>query len=72
MPFGQYALVGGGYVRVRADHRRSTSVDEEAHRLLLAGRLGMHVDDNGVGALLEAAGGELGIDGAEWIVELGP
>ena len=40
-------------------------------RLLLAGRLGVEVDDDGVGARLQRAGGELAVDGAEGAVELG-
>jgi hypothetical protein len=35
---------------VGADHEAGAAVAEKAHRLLLAGRLAMHVDDDGVGA----------------------
>ena len=47
----QHALVGGGRMGVRADHAARAPVDEIAHRLLLAGRLGVEVDQDGIGAL---------------------
>ena len=49
--------------------RRGAAVAEMAHRLLLAGRLAMHVDDDGVGRLLERAGRELAIDRRKRVVE---
>ena len=58
-------------MRVGADDDGRAPVDEIAERLLLARRLGVEVDEDGVGALLEPAGGELSIDRAERIVELG-
>ena len=52
----QHAIVGGRRMRVRADDRGRAPVDEIAQRLLLARRLGVEVDEDGVGALLETAG----------------
>ena len=43
----------------------------KAERLLLARRLGMEVDQNRVGSLLQAAGGQFRIDGAKRIIEFG-
>ena len=65
VPPRQHALVGRGRMRVGADHAARAPVDEVAHRLLLAGGLGVEVDQDGVGALLEAAGLDLALDGAE-------
>ena len=47
---GEDLVVGGRHMGVRADHEAGAAVAEMAHRLLLAGRLAMHVDDDGVGA----------------------
>ena len=66
---GQDALVGGRHMGVGADHEARAAVGEIAHRLLLAGRLGMHVDDDGVGVAAERAGGEFALDRGERIVE---
>ena len=41
----QDARVGGGNMRVRPHHRRNTSVQIPAHRHLLAGHLGMEIDE---------------------------
>ena len=65
----QDAMVGGRRVGMGADHEAGAAVDEKAHRLLLAGRLAMHVEDDGVGAGFERAGGELALDRGERIVE---
>ena len=46
----QDAVVGGRRMGMGADHEAGAAVGEIAHRLLLAGRLAMHVDDDGVGA----------------------
>ena len=42
----QHALVGGRHVGVGADHRADPAVEIEAQRLLLAGRLGVEVDED--------------------------
>ena len=69
VPPRQDAVVGGRRMGVGADHEAGAAVAEMAHRLLLAGRLAVHVDDDGVGAALERAGGELALDRGERIVE---
>ncbi len=46
VPRGRSARVRGLDVRVRADDRRHTTVEPARERHLLAGRLGMHVDEN--------------------------
>jgi len=46
---GEYARVRGRDVRVRADDGGDAPVEVPAHRDLLAGRLGMHVDEHVVG-----------------------
>ena len=43
---GQDALVGGRHVGVGADDRRDPPVEVDAERLLLAGRLGVEVDEH--------------------------
>ncbi len=62
-------MVGGGHVRMRADHEARAAVTVMAHRLLLAGRLGMDVDDDGVGGIPERAGGKLALQRGEGVVE---
>ena len=69
VPPGQDAVIGGRHMGVRADHEAGAAVAEMAHRLLLAGRLAMHVDHDGVGGLAERAGGEFALDRRERIVE---
>ena len=69
VPAWQDAVVGGRHVGVGADHEARAAVGEVTHRLLLAGRLAMHVDDDGVGARAERAGGELALDRRKRIVE---
>ena len=66
---GQDALIGGRRVGVRADDEARAAVDEMAHRLFLARRFAMHVDDDRVCALAERTGGELALDRGERIVE---
>ena len=63
------AVVGGGDVGVGADDERSAAVEEEAHGLDFGRRLGVKVDDHGIGLLAERAGGDGGFDGAEGIVD---
>ena len=58
----------GAWVWVPTDEA-GAAVAEIAHRLLLARRLGVHVDDDGVGALPQRTGGQLAIDRGEGIVE---
>ena len=62
-------MVGGRRMRVRADHEAGAAVAEITHRLLFAGRLAMHVDDDGVGVRAERTGGEFALDRGERIVE---
>src|SRR5439155_20112632 len=65
----QHARVGGGHVRVRADHRGDAAVEVPADRDLLARRLGVPVDD----LHLRRAIGERvqdGVDGAERVVNV--
>ena len=66
---GQDAVVGGRHMGVGADDEAGAAVAEMAHGLLLAGRLAMHVDDDGVGAVAQRTGGELAVDRGEGIVE---
>ena len=54
---------------VGADHEARAAVAEMAERLLLAGRLGMDVDDDGVGGFAQRARHQLAVDGGERIVE---
>ncbi len=55
-------------MRVRADDEARAAVDEIGQRLLLARGLGVEVDDDGICRLLELAGLEFAVDGAEGIV----
>ena len=52
-----------------ADDQAGAAVTVKTHRLLLARRLAMNVDDDGVGRALERAGGKLALDRRERIVE---
>src|SRR5258706_497985 len=52
-PGAQHALVGGLHVRVRPQHRGHAAVEEVAHRVLLAGRLAVHVDQDARGLLAQ-------------------
>ena len=61
---GQDPGVGGRDVRVGAEHRGDAPVEVPAHRDLLAGHLGVEVDDDDLGALaLEL--GQLRVGGVE-------
>lgn len=63
-------VVGGRYVGVRADDQAGAAAEVVAHGLLLAGRLGVHVDDDGSRSqFAERTGGELAVGGGERIVE---
>ena len=66
---GQHAQIGGRHVGVGADDEARAAVAEKSHRLLFAGRLAVEIDDDGVGAFRQRAGGELAIDRRERIVE---
>ena len=57
---------------MRADHQRHAAVEIMGKRLLLARRLGVEIDDDGIGLLAERTGGELALDRRERIVELDP
>ena len=46
MPLLQDLLVGGDDVSVRAEHGRDAAVQVAAQELLIAGRLGVDVDDD--------------------------
>ena len=52
-----------------ADHEAGAAVAEKADALLLAGRLAMEVDDDGVGGLPKRASFELLVDDGKGIVE---
>ena len=56
-------------MRMRADDQARAAVAEMAHRLLLARRLAVHVDDDRIGGGLQRAGGELALRDRERIVE---
>src|SRR2546421_698882 len=69
-------MIGGRRVGVRADYEARPAIADGAHRLLLAGRLAMHVKQDDVGAGVdeividrfrdaEAASRVLAIDGDE-------
>src|SRR3954452_558924 len=47
---GQDLRIRGRHMGVRADHRRDPTIGEMAERHLLAGRLAVKIDDNGIGA----------------------
>ena len=66
---GQHPGVGGRNMAVGAQHRRHAAVAVMAHRLLLAGRLAVHIDQDEMRRAAERILGELRIDGAERIVE---
>ncbi len=68
MPCGKHALVGGGDVRVRAEHGGDAAVEIPAERDLLAGGLGVEVEQNDLGAGLFADFGEQIVGLAEGIV----
>uniref|UniRef100_A0A0N4ZJH1 Phenol hydroxylase n=1 Tax=Parastrongyloides trichosuri TaxID=131310 RepID=A0A0N4ZJH1_PARTI len=65
---GQYLRVGSRDVGVGADHQARAAVAEVAHAHLLAGRLGVHVDDDGVGDDAQRRSLKLALDGAERVV----
>ena len=69
VPPGKHAQIGGRRVGVGADHEARAAIAEKAERLLLAGRLGMDVDDDGVGGLAQRARHQLAVGGGERIVE---
>ncbi|CAD5248465.1 conserved hypothetical protein [Bosea sp. 46] len=54
---------------VGADDEAGAAVEIIGHGELLAGRLGMDVDDDGVGGVPERAGGELALKRGEGVVE---
>src|SRR2546430_12870444 len=56
---------------VGADDEAGAAVAEEADALLLAGRLAMEIDDDGVRGNAERAGAELALEGCEGVVERG-
>ena len=55
VPLGQDPLVGGRHVGVGAEHGAHPAVEVEAHRLLLAGRLGVEVDHDHLDSRVELA-----------------
>ena len=67
----QHAVVGGGAVGMRAGDAGDAAIEEVGEALFFAGGFGVEVDEDGVGALLEFAGCDLGVDGAEGAVEFG-
>ena len=68
-PAREHPLVRGLDVRVRADHGGDTTVEVVAHRVLLARRIAVHVDEDGDHAR-RLEGGDLAIHHAEGIVEV--
>ena len=54
---------------VGADHEAGAAVAEKAHALLLAGRLAVEIDHDGVGRLAQRTGVEFAVDRVEGIVE---
>ena len=58
-------------MRVRAHDAAHPPVEEVGHRLLLAGGLRVHVEDDRVRATLERAGGDLVVHGTERAIDLG-
>ena len=66
---GKHAQVRGRAMGMGADHEADAAVAEIAHRLLLARRLGVQVDEDGVGARAQRTGSDFAIDGGERIVE---
>ncbi len=58
-------------MRVGADDEASAAVDEMAETLLLAGRLGMEIEDDRIGLLLQRAGVEDDLRRFEGVVEFG-
>ena len=67
MPPGQDLLVGGGDVGVRAEHGRDPAVEVAAEQLLVAGRLGVDVDDDHPGVAADPL--EHAVGGAERAVD---
>ena len=66
---GENAMVGARHMRVGADDEARPSVGEVAERPFLAGRLGVHVDDDGVAAVPERMRRELPVERGERVVE---
>ena len=62
-------MIGGRHMRVRADDEAGAAVDEMAKALFFAGGFGVEVEDDGVGLLLERAGGQDRLGRLEGIVE---
>ena len=54
---------------VSPDHQAGAAVAKVPHSHLFRGRLGVHVDDDGVGGLAQRTGVQGGIDGGERIVQ---
>ena len=66
---GKDTIVGGGRMRVRADNEAGATIAEKAHRLFFAGRLAMHINDDGIRTRSQRAGGQFALDRGEGIVE---
>src|SRR6478735_1716830 len=64
-------MIGGRHMRVGADDEAGAAVAEEADALLLAARLAMDVDDDGIGRNAERTGAELALERSKGIVERG-
>src|SRR5215470_16759051 len=65
----QDLMVGGRRMRVSANHEAGATVAEVPHRLLLAGRLAMHIDEDRVSVASQRTGRELALNRGKWIVE---
>jgi len=57
-------------VGVGADNKADPPIDERAQGLLFAGRLGMEIDDDGIGRVPQGAGNQLLLDSPERAVHL--
>lgn len=50
---GEDSLIGGGHMGVGSEDRARFAVEEKAHRLFFARRLGMEVDNNDLNVVVE-------------------
>ena len=64
MPPREDLVIGGRHMGVGADHEAGAAVAEKSDALLLAGRLAVEIDHDGIGGLAQRAGLELAVDHA--------
>ena len=62
-------MIGSRHVSVGADDEADATITEMSHRLLLACRLGVDVDDDRIGGLLERTCRKLALDRGKRIIE---